>query len=144
MGQIRLFKPEDMEQLLDLQELIALELSIKFKKATARQTITDMYESEQSVMIVAEENGKLVGSIGALVLPSTTDSEVLIAKELGWYVLPSHRKGVGMQLFKALERLLTPLRCEYYVSVPKGAKALARIFEGLGYKETETIYKKEL
>jgi hypothetical protein len=144
MGQIRLFRPEDMEQLLDLQEKIAKDLDIKFKRSTARNTITTMYESEKSIMIVAEEGFKLVGSIGALVLPSTTNEDVLIAKELGWYVLPEYRKGVGMQLFKALERLLTQLHCEYYVSVPKGSPALARIFKGLGYSEAETIYKKEL
>jgi len=56
------------------------------------------------VSIVVEVDGKVVGVIGGMMLPSIFDRNQIIGQETIWFVDKEHRKGnIGLKLIKAFE-----------------------------------------
>lgn len=70
--------------------------------ATLERTFLQLIEGETAVLLVIEDNGRLIGATGALLHPHYFNADHLTGQELFWWVDPEHR-GCGGALFDALE-----------------------------------------
>jgi len=69
---------------------------------TIRETISNYIKN--LVGIVAEDEGKVIGVIGGMLLPSIFNKNQLIGQETVWYVQKNYRNGsVGLKLIKSFE-----------------------------------------
>lgn len=69
---------------------------------TIRETISNYIIN--LVGIVAEDEGKVIGVIGGMLLPSIFNKNQLIGQETVWYVQKNYRNGsVGLKLIKSFE-----------------------------------------
>lgn len=98
------------------------------------------------VMLVAENDGDLVGMLCLHIDAATFNPEV-IAGELVWWLHPDHRGGMSaIRLVKtgeamAAERGATVINMSVLANSPEEASALLRL---LGYAPTHTIWSKRL
>ena len=99
-----------------------------------------MFKQESFVCAGAYDGGELVGVIAFFVYPQLYNFEIVTASEQFWYVLPSYRKGVGMDLVKYIENNLKVDTIEFGISNPR----LMRLVERNGYRQKKTILEKVL
>lgn len=144
-GTIRYARMEDLAQVVELQKAIIEELGMESCDEESLVTyVTYCIDSPSIISIVAELNGRLVGCIGAAVLPDLHNQFRLTATEMGWYMKPEYRKAGGAQLFEALEKTLKGKDIDLVVGVPETKSKLSIFFERKGYKKLETKYKKRM
>ncbi len=102
--------------------------------------------AEIGVIFVAEDDGEIIGAIGAMSHPDPYSGE-LVVQEFFWFVRPGHRGSAGLRLYEALE----------FWARQKGAKVmrmvhlmdsmpekLSRVYKRLGYEQVEILYSKDL
>lgn len=101
----------------------------------------------RNLVLVAEINGQIVGMAAADIAPVITNHNVLMAKEAFWYVLPLHRKGIGREMFNALELLVSDHGAVMFDAVAeegKRSEALARLYRAAGFSPAERTFRKVL
>lgn len=100
-----------------------------------------------SVMLVAEVDGKVVGMVGLVVAPFMFNHSINAAYEVVWWVDPEAQgTGVGKQLLAAIDNACIARGASIVVMVtlassPPQAGAL---YERAGYVHSETSYTKRL
>ncbi len=103
-------------------------------------------ESEIGIVYVAEEDGKIIGTIGGLIYPDTNDG-VKVLCETFWFVSKGHRGRCGFKLLDAFEKRGMERGAKRLVMVHLSSLApekLKKLYERLGYVEVETHYVKEI
>lgn len=76
-----------------------------FDEQSATQTLSAMIDGKDSVILVAEKDGLVIGMVGAAIVPFYFNMEHKVAQEFFWFVSDEHRKGsIGVRLFDALEQ----------------------------------------
>ena len=101
----------------------------------------------ESVMLVAEVDGVVVGMVGLIVAPFMFNSALKAAYEVVWWVDPAAQgAGVGKQLLAAVEPASAERGAEIVVMValassPPQASAL---YERAGYRHSETSFTKRI
>ncbi len=101
----------------------------------------------RGLVLVAEVDMHIVGMAAADVAPAITNHGVLIAREVFWYVVPQNRKGIGRQLFNALELLVSDHGAVMFDAVAeegKRSEALARLYRAAGFSPAERTFRKVL
>lgn len=127
---------EDIEEVLGLIEEFYEEslkgYGLSFSCETLRNTINNFIVNQ--IGLVAEKDGKIIGCIGGIVVPSIFDNKEKIAQEAIWYVKKEERKGaVGIRLLKEFEK-----EC-----ILRGAKFISMIYEeNLLAEELKNFYEK--
>lgn len=102
---------------------------------------------ETDVLLVAEHEGRIIGAAGAAIARHQFNTDVLIAQEMFWYVLPEHRKGSGAQLMAALERAAKNKGATLFVMACIGGKrdaALSRVYRAAGLTPSELTFIKRI
>ncbi len=100
--------------LLDDQNI--LELTQEFYPYTSyakwapfdNETVLDLIASvrRKGILFVAEEEGKIVGIIGAIGVPFMFNADIISAHEVIWYVTSAYRKSnIGLQLRRKADQL---------------------------------------
>jgi GNAT superfamily N-acetyltransferase len=117
--------------------------TVAWNRPALETTFSRLVESDAAAVLVAEQDGGLVGMI-ALTLYDHPFSGERTASELAWWVEPEARKsGAGMRLLAAGETW----------AKHHGAKALqmiapnvpiASLYERVGFKELETWFQRRL
>jgi GNAT superfamily N-acetyltransferase len=91
----------------------------------------------------ARASGKLAGYVVAIVRPHLHYAHSLSAFYDLYYLAPAYRKGWnGVRLFREAERALKARGVERMFTGTKLSKDASRIFERLGWLETERLYVK--
>lgn len=102
--------------------------------------------SQNGVLLVAEEGGRVVGIAGAPIGPAYFNDAIRISQELFWYVDPETR-GVGLPLMKALEagcvRKGAHVHLQGAVSGLRD-EALDRFYRRQGYAPAERYFIKRV
>lgn len=101
---------------------------------------------EHAVMIVAEEDGEIVGMIGTIVTPYIFNNAYNVASEIVWYVSPTSRtKGIGPSLIAANEAACNEfenlVRIQM-VDLPSSPPEVQKFYEKCGYFLSERIFTK--
>lgn len=73
-----------------------------FSEDKATATITSMVDADNCILLIAEDDGYIVGIMGIIICEHWFSNEV-IAQELFWYVLPEFRYGHGSDLLDIAE-----------------------------------------
>lgn len=103
---IRKAELRDIDGIIKLAKDFFKESVGEYGLTIENQTIAETIHSyiENMIGIVAEENGKVVGVIGGMLLPSIFNKTQLIGQETVWFVNKDYRKGtIGLKLIKAFE-----------------------------------------
>lgn len=104
------------------------------------------YTHSQGLCIVLEVDGEVCGFMAAIksLLLASTQAEQ--ATEMGFWINPEQRKGRnGVVLIRFMEQLAKEQGIKYLnlvameSSMPEDIK---RLYEGLGYEKSETVYTK--
>lgn len=94
-------------------------------------------------IVVARSEGKIVGYYVAFINPHLHYAHSLTASTDVYYIHPDFRKGrAGIDLFKEAERTLKKRGVQRVYSGTKLHKDMGKLFEFLGWKETERLYVK--
>ncbi len=96
-------------------------------------------------LFVLEEDGKMLGAIGAIAYPCPNNGET-IAAEMFWYVRREHR-GRGLRLFDAFEawaKAKGARRLAMVHLLELTPAALERFYRSRGYRAVEVHYIKEV
>jgi GNAT superfamily N-acetyltransferase len=100
-----------------------------------------------SVMLVAEEGGKVVGMVGLVVAPFMFNNSINAAYEVVWWVEPEAQgAGVGKQLLAAVDTACVARGASIVVMVTLASSPpqAAALYERAGYAHSETSYTKRL
>lgn len=106
-----------------------------------------MYDSLVSTgqlhLITARADGKLIGYHVSIVRPHLHYVNSLSAFTDMYFIHPDFRKGmVGVNIFRAAEKSLKQRGVQKMFTGTKLSLDMGRIFERLGWKETERLYTK--
>lgn len=94
-------------------------------------------------ILTARNGGEIVGYYVAFVTPHPHYAHSLTAFTDVYYIKPSERKGsVGIKLFKEAERTLKKRGVQRIFSGTKRHKDVGKLFEYLGWTETERLFVK--
>jgi L-amino acid N-acyltransferase YncA len=94
-------------------------------------------------VLVARKAGQVIGYHLAIVKPHLHYKNSLHSFTDIYYVAPEHRQGMtGVKLFKEAEKSLAKRGVKKMVSGTKMSLDMGKIFERLGWRETERTYTK--
>lgn len=100
-----------------------------------------------SVMLVAERDGELVGMVGLVVAPFMFNDSIRVAYEVVWYVDPDAQgAGVGKALLAAIEPACAARGASAVVMVHLATSPpqAAAIYERMGYQHSESSFTKRI
>jgi GNAT superfamily N-acetyltransferase len=94
-----------------------------------------------STLLVAEQDGAVVGMIGMMVYRHPMSAE-LVGTEVAWWIDPEHR-GIGLRLLRAGE---TWARAQGAVTFQMIAPTpdVERLYERMGFERMETTFQRRL
>lgn len=93
--------------------------------------------------VIAREAGRIIGYHLSIVKPHLHYRSSLHAHTDVYYIEPEHRKGMtGVRLFKEAEKSLVARGVKKMITGTKLSLDMSRIFEWLGWRETERTYTK--
>lgn len=123
------------------------EVATNKEKLEKPQMDMDAYYALESVgelhVLTARSDGKVIGYYVAFVRPHLHYIHVLSAITDVYYLSPDYRKGTaGIKLFQEAERTLKARGVKRIFSGTKLHKDMGKLFEYLGWKETERLYSK--
>lgn len=94
-------------------------------------------------VVAARDAGKIVGYHLSIVRPHLHYADSLSAFTDVYYVAPEFRKGrAGIELFKFVEKTLKARGVQKMFTGTKIHLDMSKVFERLGWKETERLYTK--
>ena len=149
---IRFARFSDMERMLELgkqfhQYAELDKWGMGYEKVLFADVLAYFITNENSCLIVAEADGKVVGSIAGSVSPWFLDPRQLNAAETWWYVQTEYRGKVGPELLDwfeiwAKKKGAKVVCCAGFYE--KRLAALERLYGRRGYKPMEVHFVKEL
>lgn len=101
----------------------------------------------EHVLLVAEIDGRIVGTAAAVLHASPFNEGVTVAQEMFWYVAPAHRKGLGGDLMAALERSCRERGADLFVMAciqGKRDASLSRVYRAAGFVPSECTFIKRI
>lgn len=102
-----------------------------------------LVQTGQLHLLTARSDGKLIGYHVTIVRPHLHYKSSLSAFTDMYFIHPDFRKGmVGVNIFRAAEKSLKQRGVQKMFTGTKLSLDMGRIFERLGWKETERLYTK--
>ena len=102
-----------------------------------------LVQTGQLHLLTARSDGKLIGYHVSIVRPHLHYKSSLSAFTDMYFIHPDFRKGmVGVNIFRAAEKSLKQRGVQKMFTGTKLSLDMGRIFERLGWKETERLYTK--
>lgn len=146
---LRLVAPDDTTRLVQMGEAFYASGEI-FGGFSASSFLTfwhDAIMKGKGFILIAEENGEAVGSLGALLYDHPNNSDVRVAQEMFWWMEEAFRGSDSVKLITAFEDLAREWGATVVsMSAINGMRerAIGRIYERWGYRPQEVNYVKEL
>lgn len=120
---------------------------LRWDDAGAAESLACMVDADNSVMLVAEAGGHVVGMAAAALCPAWFNPAEMTAQEWYWYVEPEHRTGHGQALLDALEQAVRTKGARTFTMLAVAAlrgPALDRLYRRRGYRASELTFVKRL
>lgn len=102
---------------------------------------------EQGIMLVAEDEGEVVGMVGLILVPFLFEPERLGAYEVIWWVEPEYQtKGVGKALLDAIDPAAKQRGVDFIhmVCMADSPIQAAALYIKSGYDHTEMSFTKRI
>lgn len=120
---------------------------VAFDDISFRVTLDNLLAGD-SVCLVAELDGQVVGAAGALAYPFYFNAAHKTGQEVFWWINPGHRGGtIGARLFAALESWAREAGCQSFSMIALATvnpDMIGAIYLKSGYRASEHTYIKEL
>ena len=143
---IRRARIDDLNELMTHgREFIAYHpAKLKWNPKHVRGVVTNLITNH--VVLVATEDGKVVGGIGGMIQENTYDPDEVHLIELFWWVGEEYRKGrTGLELFKAFEEVATVLKATSIVMTTTSlTPTLDKLYQRMGYDNYENSYMRRI
>ena len=121
---------------------------LRYDMDTCKNLLSFLIKNECGILLVANEDGNLCGSIGGVITPWMMDNSQLVLMEIWWWVNPEYRsKNIGMDLIEHFQdegkRKGASLLIMVTLDGPKESK-LTQFYERFNMKHLEKHYIKEI
>lgn len=103
-------------------------------------TLAAMIDSQDMILLVAEQDGEVVGMAGGAMSPLYFNHAHRIGQELFYWINPGSRNGIGKLLLDALEAAARECGCNSWVMVALdkvNPEATGRLYRMRGYRPAE-------
>jgi GNAT superfamily N-acetyltransferase len=133
-----------------------IEMGAKFWALTDYRTVPydagsiehwSMLMIDQELLLVAEVDGVVVGSVGALAAPLLGNVQYLVCSELFWWIEEEHRSvGLGEALLMGIEGAAKAKGAKFFNMIALNAvepERAAQVYLKRGYKLMEWSFTKE-
>jgi GNAT superfamily N-acetyltransferase len=139
---------DDLDVLMDIGEAMHKESPrfsrMSYSQAKVLQTFIDLINADCGLLVVAEQDGEIIGGIAAMVAPHWFSHD-LMASDLALFILPEHRGGMtAVRLIKhyigwAGEKgaVITQMG----ISTGVHAEATAAMFSAVGLKQFGYLFE---
>ena len=112
------------------------------------ELLANLMQMKESVLLVAEDKGQLVGAIGGMMAPWILNYSQQLLTELWWWVMPEHQKGgIGIKLIEAFQAEGKARGASHVIMVTlAGDKEgkLMSVYSKMGFNHLEHHFIKEL
>lgn len=112
------------------------------------ETAEGLMNGDRGLLLVAEDDGEIVGMAGAIAYPLYFNREHLTGQELFWWVDPEHRTdGAGQALMEGIEQWARDLRMNslMMVSLPSlDGERVGKLYQRAGFRPAESNYIRRL
>lgn len=118
-----------------------------YDEASLEQTILELIERHDGVVMVLEHEGEIVGGIAGFLLPMYMNRGVRAAQQVFWFVLPEHRGRRSLNLLTAWEQWAKRNRAGVIYSGAKmddNYESMSVVMRRRGYKPLETVFIREV
>lgn len=144
---IRDARPEDVGRILELGERFFNEAGWPRVATWDGMSVVDTLEklASEGVLIVAEDNGRVVGMAGAPIGPAYFNRDINMSQELFWYVDKGAK--VGLSLLDGLEAGCKAKGSHVHIQgAVSGLRddALNRLYRARGYAPAERYFIKRI
>lgn len=137
-----------------------LEMGKKFHESSPMHGVIDFDDNgysnfylsalhdENIGMWLAEDDGNLVGIVGAIIYPLYFNPGAKVVQELWWWVSPESRgSGVGRQMFSEIEEWATVNNASAIFMIAlqnEHLEKMEKLYDGAGFRPLERTYIKEV
>lgn len=118
-----------------------------YRSVDCAETLRRMVDAEGALLLVAEDNGEIVGMAGAVLFPLYFNAAHLTAQELFWWIKPGLRNGEGGRLLDAMENEVRARGCESMIMIALdrvNPDATGRLYRRRGYRASEHSWIRRL
>lgn len=152
MVQVRAATPEDMPAYMDLAAAFVATTPINhivpFNRDTTYAFVEKSLDNPDMLILVAEDDGKIIGITAAMTYPMYFNTDKLVAQELWWYLTPEARGGpASKMLFQTIEKWAKAKGAEAMFMIALAdarVDTLAKVYKRSGYTPVERSYVKGL
>lgn len=148
---IRLATSDDIARIVKMGECFHAEAGwadiSEFDVESCTATITNMIEQDAGIVVVVENEGRLVGMAGGVISPIYFNYAHQTGQELFFWLEPSSRSGDGRSLLKALEDEARAKGCKSWVMIALDKirpEATGMLYKRNGYRPSEHSWIKRL
>lgn len=121
---------------------------IPFDRDSTAAFVEAALDSDNMVVLVAEDDAEIVGITAALAYPMYFNPSKLVAQELWWYIKPNARGGLASKLlFQEIEKWGKSKQAAamFMIALDNDrVTTMAKMYGRLGYAPTERVFVKGL
>lgn len=121
---------------------------VPFDREGTAAFVTAALSNPDMLILVAEDEGNLIGITGALAYPMYFNPAKLVAQELWWYLTPEARGGpASKMLFQTIEKWAKDIGAEAMFMIAlanERVDTMAKVYQRSGYAPVERTYVKGL
>ena len=152
MFTVRAATPEDMPSYMDLAAAFVATTPIShivpFNRDRTNTFVQNSLDNPDMLILVAEDDGKIIGITAAMTYPMYFNPDKLVAQELWWYLTPEARGGpASKMLFQTIEKWAKAKGAEAMFMIALAdarVDTLAKVYKRSGYVPVERSYVKGL
>ncbi|MEM1566421.1 MAG: ribosomal protein S18-alanine N-acetyltransferase [Candidatus Bathyarchaeia archaeon] len=121
-----------------LDRLYEIEMACFKREAFTKQQIAQLLQNNNTISLVAKENGEIVGFIIGML---SVEDDMVIGHILTIDVYPSHRRrGVGVKLLQEIEKIFRNKQASMCrLEVREDNIAALNLYQKLGYREVRKL-----
>jgi len=146
---IRKALEKDLTTLTEMGRIFFMEAAwgdvCEWDDLAAYESLFNMIEADNSIILVAEQGEKIIGMVGAVLFPLWFNPAVKMGQEFFMYVKPEYRGGVGMKLMEALESAAKDEGVHGFAMLSvENLPSLDKFYLRQGYRPSEKTFIKRL
>lgn len=148
---IRDATPADIPEIARLGELFHAEAGwgdiVEYSVEDTQKTLTHLVTSDDGILLVADNDGEIVGMAGGFAHPVYFNHAHKSGQELFWWMKPDLRDGTGRLLLEAMEDRARAIGCSSWAMIALdkvNPELTGRIYRRRGYRASEHSYIKRL
>ncbi|MES2904551.1 MAG: GNAT family N-acetyltransferase [Pseudomonadota bacterium] len=118
-----------------------------YDDTTTALTLRNMIDSEAMVLLVAEQDGEVVGMAGGGMAPLYFNHAHRIGQEIFYWINPEARNGIGKHLLDELENTARAAGCQSWIMVALDnvrPEVTGRLYRMRGYRPAERNWIRKL